>query len=198
MHAKRTFLWTTGALVLGGMSLLSGAAASRTGRVEIRIPAGTQFIGALQQTVSTKLNEEGDRVTIKTEEPLQIGEEILPGGMVLSGEITRAKGGGRLSGAPSLRIRFNRLEVGGRDYAITTVQFRVKGKNSTSETAKQVGIGAVVGGVVGAVAGSTVKGAAIGAILGTGVAVATDGKDIELPAGTRLRVELAEPVTVQY
>ena len=75
-----------------------------------------------------------------------------------------------------------------------TVPFKLKGKSGTSTTAKQVGAGAVVGGVIGAVAGSTVKGAVIGAVLGTGVALATDGKELEVPTGSRFRVQLAAPV----
>ena len=56
----------------------------------------------------------------------------------------------------------------------------------------------MVGGIIGAVAGSTVKGAVIGGVLGTGVAVATKGNQIVLPAGTRLRVRLTEPVLVSF
>lgn len=195
MHTKQRTLWAAGALALGGAGLLGSVT---TGRLDIRIPAGTEIVGTLQQAVSTKVNEEGDRITIRTEEPIQIGNATLPSGMLLTGEITRAKSGNRLGSAPSLTIRFDKLEVGGRDYVISTVPFRVKGKSSTSSTAKKVGGGAVVGGVIGAVAGSTVKGAVVGAVLGTGVAVATNGKELELPAGERLRVQLSESVTVQY
>jgi hypothetical protein len=42
------------------------------------------------------------------------------------------------------------------------------------------------------------KGAVIGGAIGTGVAVATKGNEIVLPAGQELRIRLAEPVTVRY
>ena len=58
--------------------------------------------------------------------------------------------------------------------------------------------GAILPGVVGAIAGSTLKGAVVGAVLGTGVAVATKGNQIVLPAGQKLRIRIAEPVTVSY
>jgi hypothetical protein len=35
-------------------------------------------------------------------------------------------------------------------------------------------------------------------VIGTGVAVATKGNQIVLPAGQRIRVRLAEPVAVTY
>jgi hypothetical protein len=41
------------------------------------------------------------------------------------------------------------------------------------------------------------KGAVLGGAIGTGVAIATDGDDLTLPAGQQLRIRLAEPVTVE-
>ena len=74
----------------------------------------------------------------------------------------------------------------------------MRGKSDAAESAAEIGGGAVVGGVIGAVAGSVVKGAVVGAVLGTGVAVATKGNQIVLPAGQRLRVTIVQPVTVNY
>ena len=74
----------------------------------------------------------------------------------------------------------------------------LRGKDDLVESVAEIGGGAVVGGIVGAVAGSAVKGAVIGGVLGTGVAVATKGNQIVLPAGQQLRVRLAAPVTVSY
>jgi hypothetical protein len=42
------------------------------------------------------------------------------------------------------------------------------------------------------------KGAIVGAAIGTGVALATDGDQLTLGAGQRLRIRLTQPVTVQY
>ncbi|MBI4364962.1 MAG: hypothetical protein HY568_05990, partial [Candidatus Latescibacteria bacterium] len=41
------------------------------------------------------------------------------------------------------------------------------------------------------------KGAAVGAVLGTGVAVATKGNQIVLPAGQKLKVTLDTPVAIK-
>jgi len=196
MHTKHQALGLACALALGSAGIL-GATGAHARALDIRIPAGTQIVGTLQQPLSTKQNNEGDRVTLRTEAPLEIGNATLPSGMLLTGQITKSHSGNHLVGEPSITISFDRLQIGGRDYAISTVPFKIKGKSSTGKTAKKVGAGAVVGGVIGAVAGSAAKGAVVGAVLGTGVAVATNGNDLEVPAGNRLSVQLARPVTVR-
>jgi len=199
MDGTRRSQVVVGSLVIAATGLLAAAVVSRTETRELVLPSGTRIVGALEQTVSTKRNSIGDRITITSQGPVTVGQEgTLPTGVAMSGEVTHIKGGGRLTGAPELTIRFNRMEVDGREYSIDAVPFRVRGRSSTGETAAEIGGGAVVGGVVGAIAGSAVKGAVIGAVLGTGVAVATEGDQIVLPAGRRLRVQLTEPVTVKY
>jgi hypothetical protein len=62
-----------------------------------------------------------------------------------------------------------------------------------------VGAGAVAGAILGGAVGGkhdVAKGAAVGAVLGTGVAVATKGDQIVLPAGQKMRVTLTSGVTV--
>jgi hypothetical protein len=59
------------------------------------------------------------------------------------------------------------------------------------------GAGAGVGGVVGGILGG-VKGAILGAVIGAGGAIAaTDGKDVELPAGSIIRIRLDQDLTVR-
>jgi hypothetical protein len=53
-------------------------------------------------------------------------------------------------------------------------------------------IGALKGGGSGAV-----KGGAVGAAAGTGVVLGTRGREVALPAGTRWRVRLAQPLVVE-
>lgn len=188
-----------GSLVVAATGLLAAAVVTRTETREVTLPAGTQIVGALEQTVSTRRNAVGDRITITSQAPVKLNEDAtLPAGVALSGEVTHIKGGGRLTGAPEITLRFNRLDIDGREYVVSAVPFRIRGRSSTPETAAEIGGGAVVGGVVGAIAGSAVKGAVIGAVLGTGVAVATEGDQIVLRSGRQLRVQLNEPVTVKY
>lgn len=199
MLPRTRFRWIVGSLVIGGAGVLAATIVSRGGTREVTLPAGTRLVGVLEQTVSTGSNRVGDRITIRTGEPLVLSpEDQIPSGVTLKGEITHIKWGGRLTGAPELTIRFTRLAVQGREYPLTTDPFRLRGRSSTPETAAEIGGGAVVGGVVGAIAGSAVKGALVGAAVGTGVAIATEGDQIVLREGRALRVALNQPVTIRY
>jgi hypothetical protein len=192
-------------LILAGLGLagvgIAGAAivTSAGGDRTVTIPAGTTLVGALENTVSTKNAEPGTVVVISTTQPLKLGEDVtIPSGVELRGEVTHAKGGGRIAGAPELTIRFTRLAVDGNRYPVSAQPFRVRGTSDAKESALQIAGGTAAGAVVGAIAGHTVKGAVAGAAIGTGVAVLTKGDQITLPAGQRLRVRLTEPVTVSY
>jgi len=186
------------AVLLGTVAIIAVALSSgRPGTVDVTIPAGTSLVGALEQTVSTKNAEVGDVVALRTTDPIELDEQhVLPAGALVKGEVTHSKGGGRIAGAPELTIRFTRLEVQGEEHAIRADPFRVKGKDDAAESALTVGGGAVAGAVVGAITGSAERGALIGAVLGTGVAVATEGDHIVLPAGQKVRIRIADPVTV--
>ncbi|HWN86596.1 MAG TPA: hypothetical protein VNN99_15640, partial [Vicinamibacterales bacterium] len=63
-----------------------------------------------------------------------------------------------------------------------------------------IGIGAGIGAVVGAIAGGgdgAAKGAAIGGAGGTGVVLATKGKEVRLGAGANVSTRLTAPLTVR-
>jgi hypothetical protein len=58
------------------------------------------------------------------------------------------------------------------------------------------GAGAVIGAVVGGKSGAA-KGAAIGGAAGTGVVMATRGKEVRLEPGTDVSTRLAAPLTIR-
>lgn len=205
--AESSSLWTgrsrliTVVLAVAAAGALAATAAtlSSSNAKTATIPAGTRLVGSLDRTISTERTDAGAPVQLETTAPLRLSEDvIIPAGVTIHGEVTHSEGGGRISGAPELTLRFSRLSLDGRDYRIAADPWRVKGKSDTKESIAEIAGGAVVGGVIGAVAGSVTKGAIIGGILGTGVAVVTKGNQIVLPAGQRLRIRLAEPVTVRY
>lgn len=192
-------------LVAGVMSvavaglLAATVARNAIGTVRAKIPAGTRLVAALDHTVSTARTEPGDPVQLRTVKPLELADGVtVPAGIVIEGEVVRARGGGRLAGAPALTIRFTTLALQGQRQEIAADPLRVRGKDDLGESAALIGGGAVVGGVVGALAGNTTAGIAAGAVIGTGTAVVTKGDQIVLPAGQKLRVRLAQPVTVQF
>ena len=181
-----------GAIVVAGIALAGGPS-----RVEVTIPAGTAIVAELGQSVSTERAEAGDELTLRTTEPIPLGEASLPAGTLIRGEVTHARGGGRVAGAPELTIRFRQIESGGETRDFRAEPFRVRGRDDALQSGAMIGGGAVAGGVVGAIAGNVAAGAVAGAVLGTGVAVATEGDQIVLPRGQRLRVRIAEPVTIR-
>jgi len=157
------------------------------------IPSGTWLVGTLEQSVSTDHNSIGDHVMLRTVDPIRLDEVSIPEGVTLRGEVTRVKGGGRIAGAPELAFRFTELELDGQTYEISAEPFSVTGKSAAKESALEIGGGAVVGGVL-----KGAKGAIVGAALGTGVAVATEGHELTLSAGQRLRIQLTQAVTVRF
>lgn len=186
------------AAVAGAGLAAAAIVTSGGGDREATIPAGTVVVAALEHTVTTKNAAAGDVVVLSRTEPLELGTVTIPGGIELRGEVTHAKGGGRIAGAPELTLRFTRLTVDGNRYRISADPFRVRGTSDARESALEIAGGAVAGALVGKATGNVARGVVVGAAIGTGVAVLTKGDQIVLPAGQRLRVRLAEAVTVKY
>ena len=89
---------------------------------------------------------------------------------------------------------FDRVTVDGRGYPIraTVTQALESGlRDEAGRLATGAGVGAVIGGLLGGV-----RGALVGVLVGGGgVIAATEGKDVELPAGTiSLKVRLDTPL----
>jgi hypothetical protein len=77
--------------------------------------------------------------------------------------------------------------------ALATQVFESGGIRDEAQTIGTAGgVGAIVGGLLGGL-----RGALLGAIVGSGgVIAATEGKDVELPAGTIVRIRMDTPVEV--
>ncbi len=163
--------------------------------------AGTDFVAALQTTVDTGKNKVGDRVALRTMEDVLVNAmSVVPAGATINGEVTHVDPAGRVAGGAELTLRFTELVTpDGKSYPISATPLRLKGKGDAKESALQVGAGAVAGGILGGILGGSDdigKGAAAGAAVGTGVAVATKGDQIVLPAGQKIKVSLDGPVTI--
>ncbi len=163
--------------------------------------AGTDLVAALQNTVDTGRNHAGDKIALRTLEEVRVDETtVVPAGATINGEVTHVDPAGRIAGGAELTLRFTELVLpNGTSYAISAAPIRFQGKGDAKESAIEIGGGAVAGGVVGGILGGSddiAKGAAAGAVVGTGVAVATKGDQIVLPAGQKLRVTLSGSVSI--
>jgi hypothetical protein len=165
------------------------------------LPEGTVLTVRLNETVSSKNNNSGDRFTATVEEPVEAGGKVvIPKGASVTGTVTEAKALGKIKGAATLRLVLDSVMVKDSKYDVqtTAVARSVKGKGK--RTAEFGGGGAAAGAVIGALAGGG-KGAAIGALVGGGAGVAggafTGNKEIVLPAETTLSFKLLKPVEVK-
>ena len=92
-----------------------------------------------------------------------------------------------------MTVSFDQLTVNGRAYPMRgTVTQAIEGEGIKGEAAR-IGAGAGVGAIIGGILGGF-KGALAGILIGGGGTIAaTEGKEVELPQGTVLRVRLDSP-----
>jgi hypothetical protein len=181
------------------------------------VTANTQFQVSLDETLSSKNSHSGDSFTATLSEPLRSshGDVLIPSGAKLYGVVQDAESGkvfASMRGKGKLILRFNEIELAnGQRQAIPTTLLNV-GSNKArasanqegeitsgtraSDTVKKVGIGAGAGTIAGLIFGSAMKGAAIGAIAGGGYAMASAGREVELPAHTTINLRLDQYLTL--
>jgi hypothetical protein len=161
------------------------------------VPVGTEFEVRLQTSLSSATARVEDRFDATTVADIRAGDRVVvPAGSSLRGTVSAVTKTTRLERKGSLTLAFDRLTIDGRSYDIrATVVSATQSKGITGEAGK-IGIGAGVGGIIGGLLGG-VKGAIAGVLIGGGgTLAATEGKDVELPAGTILVVRLDTPLDV--
>ena len=165
----------------------SGAA--RTSSLDV--PAGTELDVRLSQTLSSSANLVEDRFEATTMVDLREGDTVIvPAGSVMRGIVSGVTKTSRTERTGRLTLAFDQVTIGRRAVAIkATVTNTIESEGIKGE-AGRVGAGAGIGGIIGGILGGA-KGAIAGIFIGGGGTVAaTEGKDIELPAGSILRVRL--------
>ena len=170
---------------------------------EVTIPTGTVLPIELQSAVSSDNSRPEDQVRGTLRRSITIdGIEALPAGTAALGHVTVAERSARVKGRARVAFRFTRLDPPGEAERIavrTGTISRVAEATKKQDAAKIGGGaagGAIIGGIVGGGSGAA-KGAAIGGAAGTGVVLATRGKEVRLAPGTNLSVKLTAPVTVR-
>src|SRR4029078_1104060 len=115
----------------------------------------------------------------------------------MRGLVSSVKKAGRIERTGSLTLAFDRITVDGRSYPIrATVTDALESEGIRGDVGK-IGAGAGVGAVIGAILGGA-KGALAGILIGGGGTIAaTEGKDVEPPSGTMLRVRMDAPLTLR-
>jgi hypothetical protein len=167
----------------------------------IVVPVGDVLTVTLDQTINSKIANNGDSFAASLAEPVTVDANVVfPIGTKVRGTIVTAQSAGKFRGNALLQMTLDSVSVNGTSYSIQTSEFEDAGKGRGKRTAVGAGGGAVFGAIIGAVAGGG-KGAAIGALAGGGAGTAAAGftgkKDIVLPAETRLHFKLVQPVSIQ-
>ncbi len=162
---------------------------SRTSALDV--PAGTEFDVRLSQSLSSSTNLVEDRFEATTLVDLLEGDTVIvPAGAVMRGVVSSVSKTSRAERTGRLTLAFDQVTIGRRPFPIqATVTQTIESEGIKGE-AGRVGAGAGVGAIIGGILGG-VKGAIAGILIGGGGTIAaTEGKDVDLPAGSILRVRL--------
>jgi len=170
---------------------------------EVTIPAGTALPLTLRTAVSSATSDVEDRVSATVRRAVSInGVEAIPEGATVIGHVTDAARSAKVKGRARVAFRFTRLDMPGeggqmniRTGTIARVAAPTKKRDAATIGGGAVG-GAIVGGILGGGDGAA-KGAVIGGAGGTGVVLATRGKEVSIAAGAPISVKLTQPLTVR-
>jgi len=162
------------------------------------IPVGQELDVRLQTPLSSETSTVEQRFEATTVVDLmQNGRVLVPGGSVVRGVVSGVERPGRIERAGKLTLSFDQLVVRGREIPMRAQATQVFQSGGIREEAGTIGAGAGIGGIVGGILGG-VQGAVLGAVIGAGGAViATEGKDVHLPAGSMVRIRFDAPVNVE-
>ena len=193
------------------MTRISGQTTSNTGVYETapranrspgrgsQIPSGSEVDARLQTHLDSETAQVEDRVEATTMVDLYQGNDLLiPAGSTLEGYVSSVDRASRTDRKGELTIMFTRLKANGRTYDIRAYPTQALESEGLKGEAERIGAGAGVGAIIGGILGG-LKGAITGILIGGGgVIAATEGKDVELPPGTVLRVRFDTAVPLAY
>lgn len=168
---------------------------------EVTLPAGTTLPLELKTAVASDKSQIEDSVRASLRRAITIdGTQVLPAGTEVIGAVTQAERSGRVKGRARVAFRFTSLNHAGDRYDIRTESIARVAEATKGEDATKIGVGAAAGAAVGAILGGgdgAAKGAAIGGAGGTGVVLATRGKEVRLGPGADVNTKLTAPLTVR-
>jgi hypothetical protein len=160
------------------------------------VPTGTEVDVRLQSSLSSATATVEQRFEATTVVDIRQGGRVLvPAGSIVRGVVSGVDKAGRVDRTGKLTLSFDQITVRGRDVPIRATATQVFRSGGIKEEAPTAGVGAGAGAIVGGILGG-VQGAVLGAVIGAGGAIAaTEGKDVELSAGTIVRLRLDTPLT---
>ena len=178
-----------------------------TGNGGFIINNGETIVAVLNNDLTTRQTQNGDRFTMTVRQPGQYE------GATIEGTVSNVNRSGRITGRSEMSLNFATIRLrNGQTYqfagfvdSIRTMsgetvkvdnEGTVRDDNQTEKTVQRAAIGTAVGAIIGAIAGGG-KGAAIGAVLGAGAgagSVYVQGQDdLQLLSGTEVTIRASAP-----
>lgn len=183
------------------------------------VPAETRIPLQLQNALSSKTAYVGQAVYCRTIFPITVGDRIaIPVGSYVKGSITQVVHPGRIRGKAKMGLRFDSIilpngltrplratlsafAANGRE-GFDRKEAKIKGPSSKGKDAGRIAratiIGAEIGSIAGISHGHSLRGLGIGSAAGAAGGViwvlAKRGRQIYLPQGTSLELQLAAPL----
>ena len=163
-----------------------------------QVPVGQEIDVRLQTGLNSGTATAEQRFEATTVVDLMQGSTVLvPAGSTVRGVVSNVESAGRVDRTGRLTLAFDQIVVNGREYPMRAMATQVFESGGIREEAMTVGTAGAVGAIVGGIIGGA-KGALIGAAVGGGgVIAATEGKEVDLPAGTIVRLRLDSPLQLR-
>ena len=180
----------------GSSTNSNSSSSSRTMQAGV-VPSGTELDVRLERALNSDTAQVEDRFEATTVVDLQEnGRVLIPAGSRVRGVVTAVRNAGRIERKGELQLSFDQITVNGRNYPMRGTVTQALEAGGYRDDAEKIGAGAAVGAILGGILGG-VKGAITGILIGGGgVVAATEGEDVNLPAGTILRVRMEQDLDI--
>jgi hypothetical protein len=167
--------------------------------VMVDLPAGSELSLELLSDLSSGTSTVGERFRARVVSNVMSGDAVaIPAGAEVEGSVTEVVPLKKIGGQPQIVLGFDKLELAsGSSYPIRA-SFHGAGKKQGGRDAAKIAGGAAAGAILGHQIDDD-KGKLIGAVVGGAIgtaAAAKTGKEIDLPAGTALAIQLEDAISV--
>ena len=183
---------------------------------KIVVPVNTTIPLSLKNTVNSRTAFAGQAIYCETIYPITVGNRIvIPVGSYVKGAVTKVVRPGRVKGKAQVGIRFDSITLpngttrslraslssygGTGEEGFKREESKIEGASTKGEDAGKIATTATEGTIIGGLSSRSGKGAGIGALSG-GLGgliwvLATRGKEVLLPPGTNLELQLSAPLS---
>jgi len=183
------------------------------------VPADTRIPLRLQNAISSKTAYVGQAIYCRTVYPITVGDRIaIPVGSYVQGSITQVIHPGRIRGKAKLGLHFDSITLpngatrplratlsafaGNGKEGFDRKESKIQGASTKGKDAGRIARATIVGAEIGSIAGisrgRSLKGLGVGSAAGAAGGIiwvlAGRGRQIFLPQGTSLELQLAAPL----